>query len=62
MVTGARWAAAGWLGVAGYALTVGTATAMGARDLPPPATARLPAVLATMHLAWGAGFLRGARR
>jgi GT2 family glycosyltransferase len=61
-VTGTRWATAGWLGAAGYLATVGIATVIGSRDLPRPVVARLPLVLATMHLAWGAGFLRGVRR
>ena len=30
-------------------------------DAPPATRARLPLVFATMHLAWGAGFLRGTR-
>ncbi|MGV8845673.1 glycosyltransferase family 2 protein [Tessaracoccus sp.] len=29
------------------------------RDLPPAARVRLPLVLATMHICWGAGFIRG---
>lgn len=62
LLTGNRFASAGWLGVAGYLGTIGVATCVSARDLPRPAMARLPAVLATMHLAWGVGFLRGARR
>ena len=31
-------------------------------DAPPATRARLPLVFATMHLAWGAGFLRGTRK
>lgn len=33
-----------------------------ARDLPPGARARVPLVLAAMHLSWGAGFLTSPRR
>lgn len=60
-VTGVRWATAGWAGAAVYLATIGTASVLGARELPLHAAARLPVVLATMHLTWGAGFLRGAR-
>jgi glycosyltransferase involved in cell wall biosynthesis len=35
------------------------AAAVAGRDLDPPARARLPVVFATMHHAWGLGFLRG---
>jgi hypothetical protein len=37
-------------------------TAAAARQLKPPVAARLPVALATMHLAWGAGFLTSPRR
>ncbi len=30
------------------------------RDLPPAARVRLPLVLATMHICWGAGFIKGS--
>ena len=33
-----------------------------ARDLPPGTRARVPLVLAAMHLCWGAGFLTSPRR
>ena len=45
----------------GYAAANLVATARAARDLPPQVAVRLPAVFATMHAAWGAGFLLGAR-
>ena len=51
----------------GFAMPVGyvvanlVASVRAARSLPPAAAVRLPAVFATMHGAWGAGFLRGAR-
>lgn len=53
---GPRVLRVGWLAPAGYAalLAVGT---LSARELDGPARARLPVVLATMHGAWGAGFL-----
>jgi glycosyltransferase involved in cell wall biosynthesis len=46
---------------AGYAAGVTTAGVLAGGGLPLPARAWLPVVLATMHLAWGAGFLRGVR-
>lgn len=50
-----------WLAPLGYAAAVTAGgLAMGARSGPAVA-ARVPGVLATMHLAWGAGFLRGTR-
>jgi succinoglycan biosynthesis protein ExoA len=33
-----------------------------ARDVPPSARARVPVVLAAMHMCWGAGFLCSPRR
>jgi glycosyltransferase involved in cell wall biosynthesis len=38
------------------------ASAVAGRDLDAPARARLPLVFATMHHAWGLGFLRGPSR
>ena len=46
---------------AGYAAANLLATARAARGNPPAVALRLPAVFATMHGAWGAGFIRGAR-
>ncbi|MBA2318895.1 MAG: glycosyltransferase family 2 protein, partial [Euzebyales bacterium] len=40
---------------------VTTAGALAGGGLPLGARAWLPVVLATMHLSWGAGFLRGVR-
>lgn len=40
---------------------VATAVAAGLADAPAATRARLPAVFATMHHAWGLGFLRGVR-
>lgn len=45
-----------------YGAGVLAVTARAARDLPYPATARLPVVLVTMHMCWGAGFLTSPRR
>ncbi|HEX3829180.1 MAG TPA: glycosyltransferase family 2 protein [Sporichthyaceae bacterium] len=47
----------GWLAPAGYAVGLLGGAAVTGRDLPPAAAVRLPLVYATMHLAWGAGFL-----
>lgn len=49
-----RW---GWLAPAGYAALVVVGGAVLGRGLPPDAHARLPLVYATMHMAWGTGFL-----
>lgn len=51
-----------WLLPAGYAAAVTLGGVLIARDQAPGVIARMPAVLATMHLTWGAGFLRGPRR
>ncbi len=57
-----RWLGLGWLAPLGYAglVTVG-GLAEGA-GLPLAARVRLPVVLATMHGAWGTGFLSSPRR
>jgi glycosyltransferase involved in cell wall biosynthesis len=59
---GPRWLALGWLAPAGYAIGVVVAGLVEGRGLPWRARAWLPAVLATMHLGWGAGFVLGSRR
>lgn len=46
---------------AGYAAVATTAGVLAGAGLPLSARAWLPTVLATMHLAWGTGFLRGVR-
>lgn len=46
----------------GYALLVLLGSLVEGRGLPVAAWARLPLVLATMHLSWGAGFLTSPRR
>ncbi len=62
LVTHSRPAAVlGFALPAGYAAANLLASARAARSLSPSAALRLPAVFATMHGAWGAGFIRGAR-
>lgn len=51
-----------WLLPLGYAAAVTVGGAWVARGQEPGVVARMPGVLATMHLTWGAGFLRGPRR
>ncbi|OLT15378.1 glycosyl transferase family 2 [Serinicoccus sp. CUA-874] len=51
-----------WLLPMGYAAAVTVGGAWVARGQEPGVVARMPGVLATMHLTWGAGFLRGPRR
>jgi succinoglycan biosynthesis protein ExoA len=46
----------------GYGLGLSIATAGLRRSADPPAVARLPLAFATMHLAWGAGFVASAVR
>jgi succinoglycan biosynthesis protein ExoA len=58
-VRGPRWLALGWLAPAGYAAGAVVAGAAEGTGLPWRARAWLPAVLATMHLAWGSGFIVG---
>lgn len=50
---------AGWLAPASYLAGVAVGAATLRRPMPMPVRARLPLVLATMHLSWGSGFLRG---
>lgn len=62
LLGGPAWLAVGWLAPVGYALGVlGASLAVG-RDLPRKARAWLPAVLTTVHLTWGAGFIIGVRK
>jgi succinoglycan biosynthesis protein ExoA len=68
----ASWAAGGpsalaWLTLgfaipAVYAAGVTAVAAVFARDVPPSVRARVPVVLAAMHMCWGAGFLCSPRR
>jgi succinoglycan biosynthesis protein ExoA len=52
---------AGFAAPALYAAGVLVVSGRAARQLPPRVVARLPLVLATMHLSWGAGFLTSPR-
>ena len=62
LMTGSRAVALlGFAVPAGYATANLVASARASRGLPPSVAVKLPAVFATMHGAWGAGFLRGAR-
>lgn len=58
LLTGSRFLRAGWLLPLGYGAGVVAASIPEGRDLPPRARRWLPVVVITMHLAWGAGFLR----
>lgn len=60
-VTGSRGLLLGFALPAGYIAADLIASARAARGLPASSARWLPAVFATMHGAWGAGFLRGAR-
>jgi succinoglycan biosynthesis protein ExoA len=51
------WLAVGWVAPVGYAAGVLAASVVERRGLPGRSKAWLPAVLATMHFSWGAGFL-----
>ncbi|HKD88145.1 MAG TPA: glycosyltransferase family 2 protein [Streptosporangiaceae bacterium] len=56
----------GWLTLAfvlpgGYLAGILALAAWAATQLPPRATSRVPIALATMHMAWGAGFLTSPR-
>lgn len=61
-VPGPDWLALGWLAPAGYAVLVLGGSVVVGRGLAPAAWVRLPLVLATMHGAWGTGFLTSPRR
>ncbi len=61
-VVGPRWLVAGAVLPVGYLGLVGAGSVVVSRGLPVRARALMPVVLATMHLTWGAGFLRGVRR
>lgn len=57
--SGRRW---GLLPAGAYAVGVTTASVMAGRRLPAGVALRLPVVFATMHGAWGLGFLTSPRR
>jgi len=54
---GPRRLQAGWLAPLGYLALIAAGAAVTGQGLPPAARAQLPLVLATMHGAWGVGFL-----
>jgi glycosyltransferase involved in cell wall biosynthesis len=56
------WLSLGWLLPGGYAAGVVVAGLAEGRGLPAKVRAWLPAVIATMHLSWGTGFLTSRRR
>jgi hypothetical protein len=60
-VGGPDWLALGWLAPACYAVGVVVGGLAEGRGLPWRARVWLPAVLASMHLSWGAGFIVGSR-
>jgi succinoglycan biosynthesis protein ExoA len=57
-----KYLAFGFVIPAGYAGGVTAVGALLARGLPAPVRARVPVVLATMHMCWGLGFLTSPRR
>jgi hypothetical protein len=58
---GPRILRVGWLAPAGYALLILGGSAVIGRGQPHRVRAHLPAVLATMHMSWGWGFLTSPR-
>jgi succinoglycan biosynthesis protein ExoA len=58
----ATWLSAGLVIPATYLAGVTAVAATLARDVPPKIRARIPLVLAVMHMAWGTGFLTSPRR
>ncbi len=62
LVFGNRWLAFGWLAPAGYLTLVVVGSILSARRLSFRSLLALPVVFATMHGAWGIGFLTSRRR
>ena len=60
-IVGPKWLLAGWALPLGYLGVVGAGGFAVSRDLPPAVRAQVPKALATMHLAWGVGFLTSPR-
>ena len=58
---GPAWLRAGWLAPAGYAALVAAGGLAVGRGLPGAVRARVPLAMATMHGAWGVGFLLSPR-
>jgi hypothetical protein len=61
LVTGLDWLALAFVAPIAYVAGVLLASLTHMRDLPLRSLLLLPGVLATMHLSWGTGFLRGIR-
>jgi len=59
---GLRWLTLGFAIPAVYAAGITAVAAVLADDVPPSVRARVPAVLAVMHMCWGAGFLCSPKR
>ena len=59
-----RWCGVGWLAPVGYIAAVSLGGLAISRNAPLPVRARVPAVLAAMHMSWGTGFItsRSQRR
>ena len=59
-----RWFGVGWLAPVGYIAAVSLGGLAISRNAPLPVRARVPAVLAAMHMSWGTGFItsRSQRR
>lgn len=57
-----RWLRVGWLAPGGYAVAVIVGGLTISRGTSPAVRARVPAVLATMHMSWGVGFLTSRSR
>jgi len=56
-----QWLNLGWLAPIGYSALVLAGSIVSGRGLSASAKARLPVVIATMHMSWGTGFLLPAR-
>ena len=57
-----RWLTLGFVVPAVYVAGVSAVAAVFAKEVPLPVRARVPVVLAAMHMCWGAGFLCSPRR
>jgi succinoglycan biosynthesis protein ExoA len=57
-----KYLVVGFIIPVGYLAGVTGAAVLLARELPPLVRARVPLVLATMHMTWGLGFLTSPRR
>jgi hypothetical protein len=62
LVGGPHWLRLGWLVPGAYVVGVAAGSQLIARDADLRERAWLPAVVATMHMAWGSGFLLPLRR